>query len=90
MADRDSIPKIGTKIEMKITGYFGNKVDVVGTISKAPYHHGFNSKGGGWSLYDISDHGFECYPCYKFGFIPKRKRTTHIIDCEDVIEIKVI
>lgn len=50
----------------------------------------FNSICGGWGLYDLSDRGIKCVPAYKFDFRIKRKRKIIVIDCEDVIDIKIL
>lgn len=86
--DKEKIPSAGTKVIITVMGYFGNHVTMEGTVEKEPYQHGYNTKGGGWGLYDISEHGFECNPAYKFGFKQKRKRRTVIINCRDVVDIK--
>jgi hypothetical protein len=88
--EKESIPPVGTKVILTVIGYWGNHVTIEGTIEKEPFQHGYNTKGGGWGLYNISDHGYECTPTYKFGFRGKRKRKIGIVNCKDVINIEVL
>lgn len=88
--DKENIPPIGSKVILTVIGYFGGNVDLEGTIEKEPFQHGYNTKGGGWGLYDISKHGYECTPAYKFGFRGKRKRKIVIINCADVVNVNVV
>ncbi len=83
------IPPIGSKVKLKLIGYFGNDVSVDGTIESEPYQHGYNCKGGGWGATDISKYGFECTPCFKVKFRKKRHRNINIIDLDDIIDCTV-
>lgn len=89
MLDPNNIPADNTKVKLKIVGYFGNLVNVFGIIIGEPFQHGFHSPSG-WGLYDISNHGYPCYPAYKVKFKPTRKKHITIIDLEDIKEIQII
>lgn len=87
MKAETTIPEPGTKVKLKITGYFGNIVETEGKIVKTPYQHGWLNANGSWALYP--GHGFDI-PCYKVAFLPKRKRKPIIITVRDIQEIEVI
>lgn len=85
------IPPIGSKVNLKLIGYFGNEIYMDGTIESEPYQHGYNCKDGGWGLTDISKHGpeYACTPCFKVKFRKKRHRNINIIALNDIIECTV-
>lgn len=87
MINGKEIPPVGAKVELTLTDIFGKPYLASGKIGKEPYQHGYNLKSGAWALFGGREGDT---PCYKFGFIPKRKRQMVVLRLKDVVNIENI
>lgn len=80
------IPPVGTKVTIALPNIFGHPVVHKATIMREPYRHGYRTKCGAWSLYDVAQGDI---PCYMVELRPYRKRNIYVVAVDEIIDLRI-